>query len=148
MNRESAGYLPKLRAVRDMKAPANAFNVSRYLDIGYETARSALRRLEIAGYLVSERKEAGRVRMEVTWKLTAKAAEALASAIEPAGIPTGALPSMGLRKARGEASTGADAAWDWRELHAALSMGDVRMPKRARKVQFGLDVEPGWRVQA
>ena len=148
MNREASGYLPKLRAVRDLKAPANALNVSRYLDIGYETARTALRRLEMAGYLVSERREAGRVRMEVTWKLTDAGAKVLASAQEPSGMPTGAIPSMGIRKARGEAATGSGAAWDWRELHAALSMGDVCMPKRARKVQFGLDVEPGWRAQA
>lgn len=150
MSTPAGSYLPKLRAVRDLIGAASAHNVARYLDVGYETARNALRRLETAGYLTSVRDpKSWRSKPEVTYKLTAKGAEALASRREPVGVPTGSQYSKTVQVARGEASTGVNPAWDWRELHAALGMGDARVPKRARKVLFALDSEPvGWRCGA
>ncbi len=43
------GYLSKLVAVSKLRGTVNTMAVARYLDIGYETARSALRRLAAAG---------------------------------------------------------------------------------------------------
>jgi hypothetical protein len=149
MSASKYGYLAKLRALRDMSTTTNAHNVARYLDVGYECARSGLRRLEVAKLVTADRTGTDRWRPEVVFRLTEAGAEALARGVELSLGTKSDNPKPAVRKPRGEASTGDGPAWDWRELHEALSMGDAMMPTKARKVRFGLDTEPqGWRAQA
>jgi predicted ArsR family transcriptional regulator len=148
MSESKYGYLAKLRALRDMKGTTNAHNVSRHLDVTYECARSGLRRMEAAGLVIGARTGTDRWRPEVVYSLTPAGVEALARGVELSLGPNAKAPTPATRKPRGEASTGANPAWDWRGLHEALSMGDAPKPKKARKVRFALDTEPSWRYGA
>lgn len=144
MSAAKYGYLAKLRAVSEIRAPANAMNIARFLDVGYETARSSLRRLEKAGYIKGARRDSNRWRTEVAFELTEAGAEALARGVELT-IPT-ADPTP---RTQGAATNSEPPETLWQELHEALRMGQPVKPPRARVVDLGMDREPvGWRLRA
>lgn len=148
MSASKYGYLAKLRALRDMRRTTNAHNVSRHLEVSYECARSALRRLEAAGLVIGARTGTDRWRPEVVYSLTSAGMTALDRGVE-LSLNVACSATETTRKPRGEAATGESPRLDWRGLHEALGMGDARVPQKARKVRFALDSEPvAWRYGA
>jgi DNA-binding PadR family transcriptional regulator len=144
MNGNGYGYLAKLRAVAELKAPANTINVSRYLDVGYETARSALRRLERVGCLISQRETSHRWRPEVVYVLTDEGRAALARGVELSIPPEGKRHRPSTTPPRSPVA--APPEMDWRTLHEAMSMGmPIHAKRRGRVVRFALDTEPAGR---
>ena len=118
----------------------NARGLSEHLGIGYETARSAMRRLEAAGYIRSIRQR-GKMRTEtVMYSLTLQGMQAALDEGD-LSVPTdGYVPP----------SHAADlTVSSWRDLHDALGMGRAMQPRSARVVDRRMDQEPeGWRLQA
>ncbi len=133
-------YLAKLKAVAALGSP-NARSVAEYLNIGYETARSAMRRLEAAGFVQSVRRR-GKARTEtVTYRLTGQGLQALGSGAEPI-VPTDGYVPISQSPAFADATLVA-----WRDLHEALRMGQPIQPKFARVPDLHLDREPVWTWQ-
>jgi DNA-binding MarR family transcriptional regulator len=135
-------YLAKLQAVAALGSP-NASTLADYLDIGYETARSAMRRLEAAGFVLSVRQR-GKARTEtVTYRLTQQGLEALSSGAEPIVPADGYAPLS-----QSPAFAQADALLSWRDLHDAMGMGRAVQPRHARIIARDLDREPVGRWSA
>lgn len=131
------GYLAKLRALSET-GTTNAQGLAVHLGIGYETARTALRRLEAAGY-VSSYKAPGVNRTEtVVYKLTDDGAEALAKGAEPA-VPHGGYVPVSQRSPLDDAESSA-----WQDLHEALGMGRPVHTAQARHIDRKMDHEPSW----
>lgn len=138
------GYLPKLRALVEMHSDRNAMAVAHYLGVSYECARSALRRLELAGFVSSERR-GDRWRPEVLYSITDEGRAVLSRGVEISLVSKSSRPRDATRVSRRD--NGEDvivALWDWRPLHDALSMGEPCKPKRnkrLRAVKFDLDMD-------
>lgn len=137
MNNGGNGYLAKLRALRAMKRPVSAHEIARYLDAAYETARSAMRRMEKSGHVVGVRSDA-RWRGEVLFSLTALGEKALDAGVE-FSVGRGVAHKPGPRVRTGGPVA---AVYEWRDLHAALDMGVPIVGKLAHRVDMGMDREP------
>lgn len=139
--RRVGGYLEKLRGLYHL-GESNASGLSEHLGIGYETARTALRRLEAAGYVRSMRQR-GKARTEtVTYTATEKGLQAIAEGVEIDVPSDGYVP---VSEAEGLARE--DIVLPWQDLHEALGMGrPVMLP--AQVVDRGMDVEPAGRWSA
>lgn len=136
MNVSGYGYLAKLKAVEKLAARANSGNVARFLGVGYETARSAMRRLEAAKYLTAARTETGRFRPEITYTLTEKGRKAILAGVEPV-IPTHGYIARPVQRS----PLDEPAAVQWEELHTVLGMGQPVVVPEARVVRFQMDRE-------